>query len=454
MTREVQGLINLFALAFGLIALSTAFWGVLQRDRLLAREDNPRRVLAELNIQRGEIWDRNGVVLAYSEAGEIGATRVYPYPEAVSAIGHYSYQYGVAGVEEAYDDWLSGENLRSWQTQITDDLLNRNRVGGDIQTTLDINLQGQLHQALQGHRGAGIIVHVPSGEIWAMVSLPAYDPNELDHIRLLLENDPDHIRLLNRVTAGKYQPGGVLQTLLMSTLLARGLPATTPASVADYQLGNLTLTCTFAEEIHTPQLPLTQAYRLGCPAPFLASLGDVLSPILVADTFNAAQLNQAAVLPGLLIPQVPHPDLNFTEENILAEVAGQGRLTLTPLHMAQVIAALLNDGTGVNLQVVSAQVYQSEWQTLHSSQTPKAFFQADIANQLKNILMERSFADDSPIFGHISTAYAGAGEYSWFVGWTPLGDGTEAVLVMVREGQDLKPATTAQLAVEVLRSLH
>ena len=51
---------------FFLITASLVFWGVVRAPAILAREDNPRLVTAELAIRRGDILDRNGRILAES----------------------------------------------------------------------------------------------------------------------------------------------------------------------------------------------------------------------------------------------------------------------------------------------------------------------------------------------------------------------------------------------------
>jgi peptidoglycan glycosyltransferase len=62
---------------------------------------------------------------------------------------------------------------------------------------------------------------VDSGDILALVSQPTYDPNMLDADWEQLESDPD-APLLNRATQGLYQPGGVLQPVVLAAALEAG----------------------------------------------------------------------------------------------------------------------------------------------------------------------------------------------------------------------------------------
>ena len=100
MTREVNRVTKVVLAAFAVIALSSLFWTVFQADSMVARPDNARNVIDEQRIRRGAIYDQDGARLAYSEANEAGLMeRVYPEPAAVGAVGYYSFQYGVAGIE-------------------------------------------------------------------------------------------------------------------------------------------------------------------------------------------------------------------------------------------------------------------------------------------------------------------------------------------------------------------
>jgi peptidoglycan glycosyltransferase len=111
--------------AFLVIGLSAAFWAVVQADGLLARDDNARNVIDEQRIHRGTIYDKDGVRLAYSEEIPPGLTRrVYPYPEAAGAVGYYSFTYGTAGIEAAYDAQLRGGWRGEWK-DLLDDTLHR-----------------------------------------------------------------------------------------------------------------------------------------------------------------------------------------------------------------------------------------------------------------------------------------------------------------------------------------
>ena len=66
MSSQLNWLSVVFVAAFLLVAVASGYWGVVRVDDLTARGDNPRRILLERRVPRGQILDRNGAVLAES----------------------------------------------------------------------------------------------------------------------------------------------------------------------------------------------------------------------------------------------------------------------------------------------------------------------------------------------------------------------------------------------------
>jgi peptidoglycan glycosyltransferase len=428
--------------AFGIVTLSASYWALAEREALLQREDNPRRVLAELNIQRGQIVDRDGQVLAYSDPANLpaeGTSRIYPHPQVVSAVGHYSYQYGVAGIEADYNAFLNGDGLPDARTEWSDALLNRFRRGGDLRSTLDLDLQLRLHQAMQGQRGAALVVEIPTGAVRAMVSLPAYDPNQMAILGPLLKDNPENMRVLNCVIDGVYQPGGALQTLFLSAFLAAGVSPDSPTSGEAIQLSQpaLRLDCATSARIET----LAQAYQHGCPGPFVNALDRGLSAEGLESSLQAAGLAENALLLGFEPEADPTPATPLLRTSPAsawqADLAGQGQLTVTPVQMIQVIAAVLNQGAGLPLHLVEATRYpqEADWHTVTIPPSTLAIMQPAIAQQIQSLLMSAPWNAQATLFGHLSRAYAGNREYAWFLGWVMTEDGSPLAIVMVLEGQ-------------------
>lgn len=473
MIRELKRATVGLLVCFAAVALGSAFWAVVQADSLLARSDNARNVIAEQRIRRGMILDRDGERLAYTELTDSGiARRVYPHPEAAAAVGYYSVTYGTAGIEAAFDAQLRGDDrMTEWQ-EFVNDLLHRSPQGSDVRSTVDLDVQSAAAQALGSRSGAVVVTHVPSGRILAMVSQPKYDPNRLDADWQALTRDEKTSPLLNRVTAGRYQPGGALQTVILAAILSAQpdldrqggyvLNSETPGATMPVQVNGLTLGCLPGTPSGT--LTLAESYVFGCPAPFARALESNLTPAHLWERFETLGLLASPVLPGFETGAGNPPALLHDEtpaEELIAALTGQGDLTVTPLQMLQVIAAIANQGNAVPLHVADAvrAPGASEWETLEVPGRRPALLRADVASAVRLTMLQA--AAQSPyvsqarsgelvLYGHSALAYGGpdATPYVWFTGFVDVteSDQAEAIaIVVVVEAED-DPAVAAQVA--------
>lgn len=139
---------------------------------------------------------------------------------------------GKSGLERYYDDRLRGKdgqiiNYRNAKGEIIDEkFLNDAESGTDIKTTIDAEFQtyffNQLKKRLSelGSRsGVGIAIDPRNGEILALVSLPAFDAN---NITLKSLNDPER-PFFNRAISGLYAPGSTIKPLVAFAALKEGV---------------------------------------------------------------------------------------------------------------------------------------------------------------------------------------------------------------------------------------
>ncbi|HEY3340654.1 MAG TPA: penicillin-binding transpeptidase domain-containing protein, partial [Anaerolineae bacterium] len=212
------------AVLLACLSASAGYWSILQRDALIARNDNPRNVDAERAIARGAILARDGTMLAMSlpqvarvQYGSTSFTRQYPNPDTAPIVGYYSIQHGVGGLESYADSLLRGRPS-IWNT-----LLHQVQTGASFTTTIDLHEQARLARALQGMVGSGIVMDWRTGEVLAMISNPTFDPNTLDANWDVLRKRAD-APLLNRATQGLYQPGSLLRWLYSGAKDASSIP--------------------------------------------------------------------------------------------------------------------------------------------------------------------------------------------------------------------------------------
>lgn len=136
---------------------------------------------------------------------------------------------GSAGVEQRFDPYLRGHSgLRiSEKDGKSREVYGRRSLdiqpqqGVDVYLTLDQNLQyiteKALDAAIETHHAKGawaIVERVKTGEILALASRPAYDPNQY---RTVKENG-----LLNRSIGYVYEPGSTFKVAVISAALNEG----------------------------------------------------------------------------------------------------------------------------------------------------------------------------------------------------------------------------------------
>ncbi len=142
---------------------------------------------------------------------------------------------GQEGLELAYDDWLRGipgskRVLKDRMGHTVEDVesLRAPRPGRDLQLSLDRRIQYLAYRELkaavlehQAHSGSAVILDVPTGEVLAMVNLPAYNPNNVSGKRTE--------RYRNRAVTDVMEPGSTIKPFTIAAALETGLyQANTP----------------------------------------------------------------------------------------------------------------------------------------------------------------------------------------------------------------------------------
>ncbi len=223
---QYRQLADFTLLSLILVALGTAWWAFYRGPTLLTRTDNPRRAIADRYVQRGAILDRNNQPISASRGKPGEYSRVIFYPPLSPIIGYTHPVYGQAGLEASLDAYLRGlrGNTTSsiWKNHL---LYGQPPPGLDIRTTLDLDLQMRLDQAMGEHPGAAVLMNPRTGEILAMASHPGFDANRLDETWSTLVQDRES-PLLNRATLGRYPTGDLIQKIFPEGLAAYGLDQT------------------------------------------------------------------------------------------------------------------------------------------------------------------------------------------------------------------------------------
>ena len=140
---------------------------------------------------------------------------------------------GMSGVEQYYNDILMGQNgyrqvLVNSRGKEVGTLKDVQAVPGKpLKLTIDLDLQIAAEEALEGKNGAIIAMDPRNGEILALVSRPAFDPNEFA-VRITrdewnaLVTDPNK-PLLDKAIQAQLAPGSTFKILMSVAGLQEGI---------------------------------------------------------------------------------------------------------------------------------------------------------------------------------------------------------------------------------------
>jgi len=217
--------------------------------------------------------------------------------------------------------------------------------GEDIRLTIDVRIQELAEAALAGERGACVIVDPRDGDILAMASAPAFDPNLFvpsisvsDWNRL---NDDQAKPFLNRATREHYPPGSIFKPVVALAALEndKATEGTTFSCPGYYTVGKSRFRCWQRHGHGT--LNLRQAIEQSCN-PYFCQLGLKTGYERIRHMASAVGLGDRT---GIEIGEVRGllPKKAWKGDTCNLSI-GQGALTATPLQMAVVAATIANRG--------------------------------------------------------------------------------------------------------------
>lgn len=312
----------------------------------------------------------------------IGYMRAIP-PETLADYQARGYtgdeRVGSAGLEAWGEAYLAGARGGTLSVMFSDGRVSRlaerqRQPAQAVTATLDRPLQLAAQQALHGFRGAIVILDPATGAVLAMASSPSFDPNLFDptnpHSAQLAEVLADPADpLLNRATQGVYPPGSIFKIPVMSAALLSGLY--TRETVLN--CGNtwdtlgpeaIKYNWTFGTNIRPPgRINLVQALQTSCN-PYFYTIAydldqvnpDFLPQVARQFGFGApTRIGQVAEAAGL----IPDPAWKLATYNDAWRPGdsvnmgiGQGYVLVTPLQVAQMMAAVRNGGVLYRPQLV------------------------------------------------------------------------------------------------------
>jgi len=242
------------------------------------------------------------------------------------------------------------------------------RSGGTVRLAIDADLQEFAARRLGEESGSAVVLDCLTGDVLALVSMPAYDPNSFsDGVGRtewkMLSDDPRK-PLLNKVLNALYPPGSTIKPMGALALLQHGIdPDDHIFCGGGYQLGNRFFRCLGRHG----SVNMHRAIAKSCNSYFYA-MSNRIGYDKVAPTARRLGLGQKFDLPVVsqnygTVPDsewkakkfkqnrriVERPD--WTNSDTLNAAIGQGFLIVNPLQLA-VMAARIASGRDIQPRLI------------------------------------------------------------------------------------------------------
>lgn len=423
---------------------------------------NRRVLINEYARKRGQV-SAGGQVLASSVEtdDQLRYLRQYPAGPVYAPItGFYSTFYGSSGIEQAENEVLNGNADALFGRRLSDLITGRDPSGGNVVLTVDPAVQRAAYQELdrRGFTGAVVALRPQTGEILAMASTPAFDPNPLASHDVGEQNatweryrEAQPPVLPNRAVDQIFPPGSTFKLIDTAAALSSGrynpesrltaAPSITLQGTAT-TLGNYNGNACGTE----PTASLRDALQRSCNTAF-AQVAQELGEQAIRDQAEAFGIGQELKIPMEVststIGDIPDPAA-LQQSSI-----GQRDVAFTPLQNAMVVAAIANGGQVMKPYLVK-EIQNQELDTIQTIEPERLGTAVDsgVARTLTELMVnnEMSYAGDGKITGVRIAAKTGTAEHGptpkttpphvWYVAFAPAEAPQIAVAVLVESGGD------------------
>jgi peptidoglycan glycosyltransferase len=455
MNRPARKVAVVCLVLFAALLVNANWLQVGEASSLKTQPTNGRQITERLERQRGAIVAGDTeIARSVPSNDQYKYLRQYPSGSLYADVTGYYTLFTAAGLERTQDEFLSGDDDRLLASRVTGLFTNKQRRGGSVITSLVPAVQQAAAQALGNRKGAVVALDPRTGAVLAMVTSPSYDPTPLaSHTERtatdaygVLSSDKAQ-PLLNRATQQTYPPGSTFKLITAAAALAQGRhPDDRIAAPNQLRLPQSTATLPNFDgetcgdgETDT----LIHALTISCNTAF-GKLGIDLGADALRQQAEAFGFD--STFPDFPLPQARSVFPSSLDGAQTAQSAiGQYNVRVTPLQMAEVVAAIANGGKEMKPYLVS-ELRGPDKRTI-SRTSPKELGQpisGDVAAELTTMMESvvtsgtgrKAQIDGVSVAGKTGTAEHGTGEppHAWFVGFAPSDAPKIAVAVIVEDG--------------------
>lgn len=444
----------MFVAMFTVLTGYLLYFSILQSPDMVMNEYNPRLESLENSMLRGNITDRNGVLLAYSKDIGDSVIREYPFSNAFAHVVGYI-DHGKSGIESIMNTTLLKTNNNPFK-RLSLTFTGEKPEGNTVQLTLDSELQLLARELLGENRGAIVAMEPTTGNILAMVSTPDYNPNNISSLYESISTDNETAALLNRATQGLYPPGSTYKVMTTIAYLENNKEEDFfYYCLGQDIIGQKVLHC-YNNTAHG-RLDLKMAFALSCNTSY-ASIGQGLIPSRLKEISEAFGYNQKLdfVLESSMSQFVLDDDSSKPE--ISETSIGQGKTLVTPLQNLMMVTAIANDGLQMKPRLIDS-VIDDNGNVLDTYEAEEGtqILSANMALLLEGYMTAASTDGTAKLLAdkdYTSASKTGSAEnpfgpaHAWYVGYAPL-ENPQIALAIVVENVGSSTVNAVPLAAEL-----
>ena len=377
---------------------------------------------------------------------------------------------GQSGIEAEYDELLQGEPGNEARTVdvrgrlVKDDLrVTPPKMGNNLVLTIDRTIQELAEKALGERFGSAIVLKPSTGEILAMASYPYYNANVFttgDNSREAKRILNDSRKpMMNRAVEGTYPPASTFKVIMSAAMLQEKSfdPLQKIECKGFIEYGGSVYKCHIGVPGHG-KLDLKNGLAQSCNVYYWTIGRDHLQIDRIAKYARMFGYGQPTEidLPSQQRGLVPTPQWKERTQHekwvggdTINTSIGQGFTTVTPLHVADMMAMVVNKGVIYRPHILKY-AYDPATNEITKEVKPEVLYKADIDEAVWNELqtdLRYTVTNGSAqwplrnkvvqIAGKTGTAEIGNYKdkkqwHSWFVAYAPFdGPKEDAIVVCV-----------------------
>ena len=442
----------LIAISLLFLALVTylLWFNMFRAKDVYTNSYNKRQWESEQQVQRGEIYSQDGVLLAETEIDGDARIRKYPKGRLYShIIGYCSQVYGKTQLEMSHDDDLIGKGTISLT-------LNEIKHGNNLNLTINDELQEYAYEQLDGRDGSIVAMEPTTGQILAMVSLPDFNPETIEKDWPSMMED-ENSPFLARATQGLYPPGSTYKIVTAAGVYDNGMTTETFDDEGLFKKDDVTVYNYNKESFG--KLDIKTAFEVSSNYVF-CTLGYEMGADAVKAEAEKFGVNKSFDF-DIPVSQSQIQYKKMTDLDGALVSIGQGGLVMTPLHVAMMASAVANNGKMMKPYLV--ETVTTENGTVIGQTKPSVLYDsigtacADYIEDMMIGVVEDGTGTGAQISGITVAGKTGTAEnetdkdHAWFVGYAPVENPTICVAVVLENAATSGGKSAVPIAKNIIR---